>query len=389
MPAHHQPTRRSVLRLLGVAAGATAGVAVSPLTGAPAWATTSGATSGTTSGAAAGVEPDHDGIVRLPISFGNADFPEIVGGVYQGPNLVEASGAVASRRYPGVLWIIRDGYQFDQPEPVRSRYRNALYAVRFNPLSGRLLRWPTGVPSVYGGGYLRYVPMHDADGTVPRMVSEDIALAPASDGGPDMLWCGDIGNNNFGAHAGRLWRCAEPNPYLDAEVTLDGLLTYWTNPDHTGPQGNCESLLALDGSLYLIVKNVAAGGPLTVGQVLRLPARVGGGAVDAVPVARLRPPAGVNWQPTAADLVDGSLLVSTARHWIRYEADPTLTGDDLIRALAAETPTAYGFWNHDETTGANEGIAWLRTGPEGGFMGVSEPGILRWWPGGRTAAHRS
>src|SRR5262249_38723645 len=148
---------------------------------------------------------------------------------------------------------------------------------------------------------------------------EDIALVATPDGEPDHIWTGDIGNNNFGPHTGRLWRCAEPNPYTDPEIVLDGLLTYWTNPDHSGPHANCEALLAANGDLSLIIKSVAAGSPQPVGQVLRLPQQIGGPAVDAVPVAKMQPPAGVNWHPTGADLRDGSLLISSGTQWIRYE----------------------------------------------------------------------
>ncbi|MGW3624740.1 hypothetical protein [Streptomyces sp. NPDC000880] len=377
MSSDRQTTRRTLLRMLGV----TAAAAATPLAALPAWAATDSATS------TPATDPIRDEIVKLPIVFGGADFPEVVNGSYQGPNLVEASGIVASRRYPGVLWIIRDGYPFDQPEPVRSRYRNALYAISFNPGTGQLRRWPADVPSTYCDGYLRYVPMHDLDGSVPRMVSEDIALVPSMGNAPDTLWCGDIGNNNYGRHPGRLWRCSEPNPYTDPDVTLDGLLTYWTNPDHSAPQANCESLLALDGSLYLIIKGIPDGTGLAVGQVLRLPQQLGV-TVDAVPVAQLQPPAGVAWHPSAADLDRGSLLVSTGTQWIRYEAHHTLTGDALIQALAAQPPVAYGFWNPDGTQSGNEGIAWLRTGARRGFMGAAEPGVLRWWPGDRTVAAR-
>jgi hypothetical protein len=166
-------------------------------------------------------------------------------------------------------------------------------------------------------------------------------------------------------------------------VVLDEPLTYWTNPDHGGPQANCESLLAVDGALYLIVKGVPDGSSLQVGEVLRLPQQVGV-AVDAEPVAVLPQPAGVNWHPSAADLDGGSLLVATGSAWYRYEGNPKLTGDALMRDLAARAPVASGKMNADGSQASTEGIAWLRTGPPGGFMVAAEKGVLRWWPGERT-----
>ncbi|GAA4019047.1 hypothetical protein GCM10022247_48350 [Allokutzneria multivorans] len=312
-----------------------------------------------------------DSTTKLQPVLNNDTFPERTGELYNGANLHEASGIVASHRYPGVFWIIRDGTA--NPDPVRVGYRRTVLAVWLDPAAGKLLRWPDGVPQRSCDGYAKYVYLKRADGTnVPNVDIEDVALDPAT----DSLWLGNIGNNPHADKPGELFRFPEPDPLRATEVRAD--LSY----RYTAARINSESLFLVDGVPHLLVKTAPSGSELRQGHVLKLPVPAEPGTVaEAVAVAVLPPPTGVperNHKPTGADLRDGKLLVATANGWLRYEASPALRGDELVKALASAPPKAHAYWEPDHALVATEAIAWTHPPLGDSFLSLSETGQFRW-----------
>jgi len=99
------------------------------------------------------------------------------------------SGIVASGRYPGVLWAIRDRGAQDRP----GRPRNALYAYRV--VGGR-------VGEVADGASFTAVPL-----PVPARDWEDIGRDRQGN-----LWIADIGDNECDRTDTALLKVAEPDP---------------------------------------------------------------------------------------------------------------------------------------------------------------------------------
>ncbi|MFB9907076.1 hypothetical protein [Allokutzneria oryzae] len=328
-----------------------------------------------------GQEREADSVTKLQPQMNNDTFPERTGSsapyTYHGANLHEASGIVASQRHPGVFWIIRDGT--GNSDPVRVGYRQTVLAVRFDAADGKLLRWPQGVRQTSCDGYVKYVYLKRADGSAVRNIDiEDVALDPAT----SSLWLGNIGNNPHAAKPGELFRFPEPDPATATEVRADHGCRYYSTRDHAAAQINSEALFLVDGVPHLLVKTAPGGSGLRQGQVLRIPVPdAPGGEVDAVALAVLPPADGVaekNFKPTGADLRDGKLLVATANGWSRYEADPGLHGDALVKALASGPPKVHRYWEPDHSLVATEAIAWAHPPLGESFMSLSETGQFRW-----------
>jgi hypothetical protein len=96
------------------------------------------------------------------------------------PDIWEASGVVASRQNPGVLWTHND-----------SGYRGTVFALSTN---GTLLGRYT-VPEVSTGDF------------------EDIAMGPGPRADREYIYLGDIGDNNTNRTSIRVFRFAEPAVY--------------------------------------------------------------------------------------------------------------------------------------------------------------------------------
>jgi hypothetical protein len=111
------------------------------------------------------------------------------------------SGIVASKRYPGVLWAIRDRGGQDRP----GRPQNALYA--YEVTDGK-------VAKLAGGAAFKAVPM-----PVPAGDWEDIGRD--SEGN---LWIADIGNNECDRTDTALLKVREPDPAATGRAKL--LATY-------------------------------------------------------------------------------------------------------------------------------------------------------------------
>jgi hypothetical protein len=132
-------------------------------------------------------------------THGSAD-----GGVQVLPRAFEAgggSGIVASKRYPGVLWAIRDRGSQDRP----GKPQNALYAYKV--VDGR-------VEEVVPGATLKAVRL-----PVPARDWEDIGRD-----GEGNLWIADIGNNECDRADTALLKVREPD--LAAAGQAELLATY-------------------------------------------------------------------------------------------------------------------------------------------------------------------
>jgi len=167
---------------------------------------------------------------NLPLGRGQAQNPSFSSPVALGAvnafEITEASGLVASRQNPGVLWTHND-----------SGYPGTLFAISTN---GSLLAAYT-IPNAFFGNF------------------EDIALGPGPNPEQQYLYLGDIGDNFLGRASIRVLRCAEPAiyGYQDANPRFETVpaaqeigLVY---PD--GPF-NAEALMVdpLTGDLFIATK---------------------------------------------------------------------------------------------------------------------------------------
>jgi hypothetical protein len=142
------------------------------------------------------------------------------------------SGIVASKRYPGVLWAIRDrGGQDRQGRP-----QNALYAYKVT--DGK-------VAKLAGGAAFKAVPM-----PVPAGDGEDIGRD--SEGN---LWIADIGNNECDRTDTALLKVREPDPAATGPAKLLATYRYRFPDPPAGCAGrNAESMFLVDDVPYLIDK---------------------------------------------------------------------------------------------------------------------------------------
>jgi hypothetical protein len=141
------------------------------------------------------------------------------------------SGIVASKRYPGVLWAIRDrGGQSHPGKPG-----NALYAYKVS--GGR-------VATVAGSGF-KAIPL-----PVAAHDWEDIGRDGAGN-----LWIADIGNNECDRTDTALLKVAEPNPEAAGPAKLLATYRYRFPDPPAGCAGrNAEAMFLVDDVPYLIDK---------------------------------------------------------------------------------------------------------------------------------------
>ena len=141
------------------------------------------------------------------------------------------SGIVASKKYPGVLWAIRDRGGQDRP----GRPQNALYAYKVT--GGRVGK--------IGGAAFKAVPM-----PVQARDWEDIARD--DDGN---LWIGDIGNNECDRDDTALLKVREPDPAAGGTAKLLATYRYKFPDPPSGCAGrNAEAMFLVDDVPYLIDK---------------------------------------------------------------------------------------------------------------------------------------
>ncbi|HEV2870391.1 MAG TPA: hypothetical protein VG409_03130, partial [Actinomycetota bacterium] len=141
------------------------------------------------------------------------------------------SGIVASRRYPGVLWAIRDRGGQDRP----GKPQNALYAYKVTD----------GKVGEVAGGAFKAVPM-----PVPARDWEDIGRDR-----PGNLWVADIGDNECDRTDTALLKVREPDPAASGPAELLATYRYRFPDPPSGCAGrNAEAMFLADDVPYLIDK---------------------------------------------------------------------------------------------------------------------------------------
>jgi hypothetical protein len=218
------------------------------------------------------------------------------------------SGIVASRRYPGVLWAIRDRGGQDRP----GRPQNALYAYKVTD----------GQVGKVAGAAFKAVPM-----PVPARDWEDIGRD--SDGN---LWIADIGNNECDRTDTALLKVREPNPAASGPAELLATYRYRFPDPPPGCAGrNAEAMFLVDDVPYLVDKAEQS-------TIYRFPALDPDGTVTLEKVGVL---AGQVANLSGADLSTdrGRLAVDTHTVLYVYEAtDPSLDGPALVADLISRPP---------------------------------------------------
>jgi hypothetical protein len=234
------------------------------------------------------------------------------------------SGIVASRRYPGVLWAIRD--RGGQPHPGRPQ--NALYAYQVT--GGR-------VGKVAGASF-KAIPL-----PVPDRDWEDIARDREGN-----LWIADTGNNECDRTDTALLKVAEPDPRQTHPAKLLATYRYRFPDPPAGCAGrNAEAMFLVDDVPYLIDKAQAS-------AVYRFPRLDPAATVTLEKVGVL---AGGVSNLSGADLsIDRSRLAvdSHTTLYVYQASDPSADGPKLVADLISRPPA----WTVQLAGRANvEGVA--------------------------------
>lgn len=218
------------------------------------------------------------------------------------------SGIVASQRYPGVLWAIRDRGGQDRP----GRPQNALYAYKVTD----------GKVGKVAGGAFKAVPM-----PVPAKDWEDIGRDSQGN-----LWIADIGNNECDRGDTALLKVREPDPAASGPAELLATYRYRFPDPPSGCAGrNAEAMFLAGDVPYLIDKAEQS-------TLYRFPSLDPDAAVTLEKVGVL---AGGVANLSGADLsTDGSrLAVDTHTMLYVYQAaDPSLEGAALVADLISRPP---------------------------------------------------
>ncbi len=219
------------------------------------------------------------------------------------------SGIVASSRYPGVLWAIRDRGGQSRP----GKPQNALYAYKVT--GGR-------VGELAGGAAFKPVPL-----PVPAHDWEDIGRDRQGN-----LWIADIGNNECDRTDTALLKVGEPDPVAPGPARLLATYRYRFPDPPPGCAGrNAEAMFLVDDVPYLIDK----ARPSTL---YRFPELDPDATVTLEKVGVL---AGQVANLSGADLsTDRSRLAvdtHTALHVYRA-SDPSLAGPALVADLISRPP---------------------------------------------------
>jgi hypothetical protein len=240
------------------------------------------------------------------------------------------SGVVASARYPGVLWAIRDRGGSDQP----GRPKTALYAYKTE--QGQVSALAPQMP-------FRAIPVVGAS----NRDWEDIARD--DQGG---LWIADIGNNECDRDDTAVLRLREPDPVRDTSAPVAAFYRYRFPDPPTGCVGrNAEAMFLVDGIPYLIAKTARS-------TVYRFPRLDPSAVVTLEKVGTLagpggRPPANLS----GADLSSDRRLLAVDSHtrvFVFQARDPAARGQALVAHLIARPPR----WTISLGPDANvEGIA--------------------------------
>lgn len=218
------------------------------------------------------------------------------------------SGIVASKRYPGVLWAIRDRGGQDRP----GRPQSALYAYKVT--DGRVGK--------VAGAPFKAVPM-----PIPARDWEDIGRD--SDGN---LWIADIGNNECDRTDTALHKVREPDPAAAEPAELLATYRYRFPDPPPGCAGrNAEAMFLVDDVPYLIDKAERS-------TLYRFPSLDPDGAVTLEKVGVL---AGQVANLSGADLSSDRSRLAVDTHTVLYvyqASDPSLDGPALVADLIGRPP---------------------------------------------------
>jgi hypothetical protein len=219
------------------------------------------------------------------------------------------SGIVASKRYPGVLWAIRD--RGGQARPGRPQ--NALYAYKV--VGGR-------VGKVAAGAAFKAVTL-----PVPARDWEDIGRDTQGN-----LWIADIGNNECDRGDTALLKVREPDPARDRRVRLLATYRYRFPDPSPGCAGrNAEAMFLLDDVPYLIDKAEQS-------TLYRFPRLDPEATVTLEKVGVL---AGEVANLSGADLSTDRTRLAVDTHTTLYvyqAGDPSLDGQRLLADLIGRPP---------------------------------------------------
>jgi hypothetical protein len=241
------------------------------------------------------------------------------------------SGIVASKRYPGVLWAIRDrGGQSHPGKP-----QNALYAYKVT--DGR-------VGEVAGASF-KAVPL-----PVPARDWEDIGRDRQGN-----LWIADIGDNECDRTDTALLKVAEPDPAAAGPAKLLATYRYRFPDPPAGCAGrNAEAMFLVDDVPYLIDKAARS-------TLYRFPRLEEDATVTLEKVGVL---AGRLANLSGADLSVDRTRLAVDTHTALYvyqAADPSPDGAKLVADLISRPPAwtvqlagqanvegvAFGYGSHD------------------------------------------
>jgi hypothetical protein len=219
------------------------------------------------------------------------------------------SGVVASSRYPGVLWAIRD--RGGQAKPGRPQ--NALYAYK-----------------VVDGHVREIVP-----GASFRAVTLPVASRDWEDIGRDdqgNLWIADIGNNECDRRDTALLKVREPDPAGDGRAELLATYRYRFPDPPAGCAGrNAEALFLFEDVPYLIDKAKRS----TVYRFPRLD------PAATVILERVGALAGGVANLSGADLSSDRRLLAVDTHttlFVYQAADTSLHGQAFVADLVRRPP---------------------------------------------------
>jgi hypothetical protein len=219
------------------------------------------------------------------------------------------SGIVASRRYPGVLWAIRDRGGQDRP----GRPGNALYAFRV--VDGR-------VGELAGGAGFKAVPL-----PVPARDWEDIGRDRQGN-----LWIADVGDNECDRTDTALLEVREPDPAAAGPARLLATYRYRFPDPPPGCAGrNAEAMFLVDDVPYLIDKAERS----TLYRFPRLDPKA------TVTLERVGVLAGGVANLSGADLSTDRRRLAVASHTMLYvyaAGDPSPDGQELVADLISRPP---------------------------------------------------
>lgn len=236
----------------------------------------------------------------------------------------EGSGAVESRKYPGVVWAHRDGGSATADKP-----RAALYAYKVQ--GGKLV-------DITPGAKFKAI-------NIPGTSNQQWEDIGADDAGN--LWIGQIGSCATCEHY--LLKIKEPDPTKDTSAEVLAKYTY----AYPGSFSNSESLFIFENSPYLITK-------ASPSVVYRMTTLQTGGKVNVLKkIGALPSNGGANLSGADISRDKKRFVVGAHNTTFVYESsNPKLTGEAYVTDLISRAPK----YSITHNIGGVEGIAFVGGG---------------------------